>query len=399
MDQINNRISDFFAKQGISVKYNCLGDSYTLARSYIKESRTIFLDRKVKSSNHIKTDVYNKFYTLPHREKKTGFELLSDKEKKFRDKHTFSQLADQWDYPNERIELTKNDGESYIENLKNSIRKIENPLIFYSGGIDSELLLTTFLDCGIKHKVVIFEFYDNKDILVNDYDIQQAQKFCKKNGIIPIVKKLNIDSLWDKTEFIEIAKKIKIQSPQQLTHVYMIYIMAEEYPGFTYCFAGEVRYTNNIAAPESNTVMLQSSKQSFYIGYWFTDSYLGSIGYPGYLRLTFTTSGVWVIYDGFGERLVSGIWTDTPARTYYGYLSGAVLSTSPLNEAGGGQYSIPTQNVFLSTFYNVVQVRANFYPPSDNIYTASGTWAIYSANQVNNVSSSYYLSAKTYNFS
>lgn len=239
---MKNYIDEYFAKQGIKVIYNTLGHTDELIHTYIKESHSVFKNANTQWSNSIKNGIYNKFYSLKNREKKTGFEFLKDKDINFRQNVVPTNINDLWNYPQIRFDFAKNDNESYIDLLKLSLKRIENPLLFYSGGIDSELVLQSFLDIGIIPKVVFFKLVDTHNNIINNYDFNHAIEFCNKNSITVIIKTICPELLWDQEDFIKIGKELRIGSPQILTHIHFIKIISEEFKGHTYCFGGEVRY-------------------------------------------------------------------------------------------------------------------------------------------------------------
>lgn len=253
-------IDEYFEKQGIKVIYNTLGHTDELVNAYVKETYDMFANSKATYTNAIKGQIYNKFYSLQPREKKTGFEFLKTKDENFRRFVVPTSFSDNWNAPAHIFEIHKNDGESYHECLKRSLRKLDNPLVFYSGGIDSELVLQTFLDTGIKPAVAIFELFNEDGILINGYDLKYAYEFCKKNNLIPIVKKICPDTLWQQDDFIRLGRELRIGSPQILTHVWMAKIIADEFPNHTYCFGGEIRYKNSHKGTLGKTVLVNSAK-------------------------------------------------------------------------------------------------------------------------------------------
>jgi len=265
-------IDEYFEKQGIRVIYNTLGHTDELVNAYVKETYDMFANSRAKFTNAIKGAIYNKFYTLTPRIKKTGFEYLQAKDDNFRRIAVPPAYRDLWNTPSHAFEIHKNDGESYKELLKKQLTKIENPLLFYSGGIDSELVLQTFLDVGVKPALAIFEMYDTQGVLINGYDINYAYEFCKKHNLVPIVKKFCPESLWDQSDFIALGRELKIGSPQILTHVWMIKMISEEFPNHTYCFAGEIRYTNYDKYSIGKTVLVGSVKNDPGMGAVYTSA-------------------------------------------------------------------------------------------------------------------------------
>jgi hypothetical protein len=319
MKYISNPIDDYFLNKGIQVRYNCLGDQDLLIHTYIKESFPRFDRSKFKESHFIKHDHYKDWYNIQPRMKMTGFEEIKKIDLDFRANNKIGDICDQWDYPSRYYEIFDDDNEKYIENLKTSLSRIENPMLFYSGGVDSELIFSCFLDLGIKFNVVIFELTDSLGQLINKYDIDHATEFCKRNGIIPIVKAINPEEIWVKDEFVSIVQTLKNNSPHIATHAYMIHIMAEEFPGYTYCFAGEIRYmTDPFDVGSKKSVLVKSAKVTPSFGYADVTSYYGG-GYS-YAQIQldmYAGSGTYTIsWQGNFGTTINGTWTTTPSNPY-----------------------------------------------------------------------------------
>lgn len=374
-------IDDYFAKQGIRVIYNTLGHTDELVNAYVKETYDMFATSKARYTNAIKGSIYNKFYSLTPREKKTGFEYLKSKDEMFRQYVVPTTFADGWNSPSHDFEVFKTDNESYKVLLKHNLKKIENPLLFYSGGIDSELVLEAFLDIGIEPVVVIFEMFDSSGVLINDYDIKYAYEFCKKNNLVPIVKKMCPESLWDQKDFISLGKELRIGSPQILTHVWMAKIISEEYPNYTYCFGGEIRYKNHLNINGTQSVLVSSAKiltTSGLSGTTFTDFGDGSpAGWT--LLVNYNTSpspgSYWFVYNAPVTFQSSGQYSNntvppnnnyeflcnnvqvnqqTSLATYTNYFPTTYALATPTNSNGGSRIVFETYvDVELGGFIDV----------------------------------------------
>lgn len=85
----------------------------------------------------------------------------------------------------------------------------ENLHVLYSGGIDSEVCLLSFLEEEIPVQVAILELENG----LNAHDIEFAFRFCDKNGIAPTVYKLNIEEFWRSPEFYKLIDPIHCLSP------------------------------------------------------------------------------------------------------------------------------------------------------------------------------------------
>lgn len=311
-------IDEYFEKQGIKVIYNTLGHTDELVNAYVKETYDMFANSKAKFTNAIKGGIYNKFYNLTPRIKKTGFEYLQAKDDNFRRIAVPPAYRDLWNTPSHAFEVFKNDGQSYKDCLKQHLLKIENPLLFYSGGIDSELVLQTFLDVGVKPAIAIFEMYDLQGVLINEYDIKYAYDFCKKHNLVPIVKKICPESLWDQSDFISLGRELKIGSPQILTHVWMIKMISEEVPNHTYCFAGEIRYTDYDKFSIGKTVLVGSVKNDPGMAAVYTSN--SNTG-AGTTSITLITNSSTVLVGGAAYWEVLQLSTNDTGTPIFGYYS------------------------------------------------------------------------------
>ena len=332
-------IDEHFAKQGIKVIYNTLAHTDELIHAYIKESHDTFKSAEQIYSNSVKPSIYNKFYSLQPRMKKTGFENLKELDLNFRKNVVPINIGDLWKYPFQRFDFSKTDVDSYLNVLKSSLLKIENPLVFYSGGVDSELVLKTFLDIGFNPKVVLFKLVDKNNNLINDYDVNHAYEFCKLNSVDLIIKTICPEELWEQNDFINLGKELRIGSPQILTHIWMANIIEEEYPNYTYCFGGEVRYKRDTLKKDYNLSSVLVSSMKSFTGLFAPPStnlfYSSSSGGVGLYQMRLSTAyqsspsiaGTWTMGKflstagvGFTPSLpVSGTFTDTTQPPSWDY--------------------------------------------------------------------------------
>ena len=85
-----------------------------------------------------------------------------------------------------------------INSAVNIAQKATKPIgVFFSGGIDSEIICRSFLSEGIKPTCLIIVFNDN----LNDHDIVYARKFCKENKLEFIEIEINIFDYFKSLEF------------------------------------------------------------------------------------------------------------------------------------------------------------------------------------------------------
>lgn len=321
MQYIPNRFDDYFLSKGIMVRYNSLGFTKETCNSFIKETFNIFKESGQSVSNYCKKPLYENYYPITDRIKLTGFENIRKLDSSFRHQNYHNyQMADDWDYPLETYAVNQLDNERYLDNLKNDLRTLENPMVFFSGGNDSEFLLNAFIEAKIPFRLVIFELKDKLGNIINQSDLDYALEYCRKNCLDPIIKDICPETLWQTDFFLGLAKELKLNSPQLTTHAYMIYMMNDLYPGHTHCFAGEIRYQKNMADPENKSVLLGSAKTS--------NLGMSATNYAGIIWCS-----TWAIYNngaGVDNKLYFnniGQWSVSAGGNNYFYRDGSSMGT------------------------------------------------------------------------
>lgn len=91
----------------------------------------------------------------------------------------------------------------------------DNLVLLFSGGLDSEVMLHSFLANGIKPKVVLFRYERN----LNLHDLNYAFRICAARQISPIVIDINVENFY-KTKLIDFAKQSTCSSPQLNLYYY-----------------------------------------------------------------------------------------------------------------------------------------------------------------------------------
>lgn len=248
----NHDIDQYFAKKGVKVVYNTLMADEYLMRSFVKDYQHIVDRMPDKKSRTAKTDIYQTMYPIESRKKLTGFENMRKLDMKKR-----LQLNNIVPKPNRMLPLftlgkvqSKQDNHEvkslkYKEALKNKLRTYENPIIYLSGGADSELVAYALLDSGIKFKVVICQWMLEDGTCANHDDIKYALNFCGNQKIVPIIKKINIVDVWNSKLFDQIAINTYQRSPQMALHAYIIEMMDDELPNHTHLMGGEINFVSD----------------------------------------------------------------------------------------------------------------------------------------------------------
>lgn len=82
-------------------------------------------------------------------------------------------------------------------------------VVLLSGGLDSEVVLHSFIANKIVPKVAIFRYEQN----LNLHDINYALRICAARGISPQIIDIDVRSFFDK-QLLDFAQKTKCSSPQ-----------------------------------------------------------------------------------------------------------------------------------------------------------------------------------------
>lgn len=375
------QIDKYFEKLGISVIYNCLGYNEELIGSFVHENNSILKHYGIKSNNY-KHELYDKVYSLTKRHKKTGFELFENLDRKIRNNFSSKIKRPQFSptiiLEKEHIKYYGN----YKTKLKEFVSSIENPLLYYSGGMDSELVAKSFLELDKNFKMVIFEWLDNDKKIINSYDLKYAYSFCNANNIIPIIKQVNIEELWQSDYFKKLAVDLEIVSPQIVTHAYCILLMSKEFKNCTHVFGGEIRFQKYLMdnGDLANLVFLDKVTPAYNGQTYVADSY-GTCDYS-LLQLGYNTGdGTWAVYADYqsltGVVLASGVWTTTPGSLYQYRVTNVVTYPIIGSNAGvvGPEGPYPTDwfTIGIGFIHNLVglyQINAGFnqYFESDAIF-------------------------------
>lgn len=234
-------IENYWADRGVKVVTNTLGANRALRNTYINQFSVLLDHYNNKQSKDIKLSCYRKLFPIESRTKLTGFEEISKLDQRFRNNIVKVDIdwPDREEFTPFSISSYEND---YLSELVEFLRSVHNPLLYLSGGIDSELVALAMHNAGINFKVVIFSWTDKSGKILNGEDTKYAIKFCQQRGIDPIYKKLDIETLWTSDEFINLARELGLNSPQLTTHAYIVKLMKDELPDVTHLFGGEVRF-------------------------------------------------------------------------------------------------------------------------------------------------------------
>lgn len=399
---MRTKIDNFFAKKGIDVYYNSLGATELLIKSFVSNYKEDIDKTSFKISSNIKNVIYDKIFPITVRHKKTGFESVKNLDHTFRDNIKKFIKEPQFS-PLLLIENQQCDNKlNYKQELIKFVKTLKNPLIYFSGGIDSELLLKACISAEINFNVVIFEWLNNKGELLNTYELSYAYKICKQHSIFPIIKQINIEKLWEDKTFKEFSIDIQIQSPQLVTHAYMIDIMSKDYTNSTHMFGGEVRFKTNHLLDDgttANLVFLDKLNPGYNGQSYSAADDGGGFGTYCECTLSYGTTGIFLPIEGswiingtnnLQGSPVIGQWTTTPAVDYefritnvVGTISGATpngpTDWTPMNRPGftficGSSATSSGTTVYDSNQFSIqVRVSGEASPIQDSTITLAAT--------------------------
>lgn len=277
-------IDRYFESKGIHVIYNGLMANELLMRAYVNDFHHMVERADQYWSHFDKNTIYQTMYPVKNRKKLTGFEKVSklDAQKRVE----LRQIVKKSIFAPCKIQNHKENvwvkNCSYKDTLKNSVKSLDNPFLYLSGGADSELLAYAFLDAGVKFTPVIFKLiYDNE--CINHEEIKYAFDFCSQQKLIPITKILYINEFWNSHHFNQLAIGCNLLSPQILTHAHMVEVIDYEFPYRTHIFGGEVRYSTRHVYydDDENQNIIYLDKAGFLLTYYNFGLLWESRGGPG----------------------------------------------------------------------------------------------------------------------
>jgi hypothetical protein len=335
-------IDEYFSEKGICVRYNTLGNDETLVRSYLNQFHDIVEQSERKRSEYVKHSCYSKLYNIESRIKYTGFEEFKKIDNEFRKqigKYITKPQKNNHGFVMDKKE--NSDNLSYKEALLTRLKTVVDPVLYLSGGIDSELVALALLEANVKFTPVIFEFVDKFGKIRNSAELNYAYKFCKNNHLIPDIHQIDIETLWDSHYFKQLAIEVQISSPQIVTHVYMIEMLSIKYRNSTHLFGGEVRFRSNYVMDNgdlANIVFLNKVDPVGYNGNTYQDL---NAGPTAIIYLSYSSGGNWVI-TGSSGIVTSGAFTNTPASPYQVRVTSVTENQNIKNPPVADTFALPS---------------------------------------------------------
>lgn len=93
----------------------------------------------------------------------------------------------------------------------------KKPVIFLSGGLDSNVIGESFRLAKVPHEIFIMRYNDGW----NDYDIKYAIDWCDAYNIKYTLYDADVHNFWKGTEWLDIAHKSRAVSPQILYYMHV----------------------------------------------------------------------------------------------------------------------------------------------------------------------------------
>jgi len=212
---------------------NFLTYSAKSIRAFITEALPMLSPGEV--SNHIKTQVYTSNFDVEPRPKYTGFEKVVREDVKTRKRLRHHLKSNHLDDNTEVAEAKSQDIKKYIDDTSQGItfreslieiaKTYSDPdninLVYYSGGLDSEIVIQSFRLAGVDFCPIVFTLTWGSDV-INDHDLEWAHKFLSEHSIPYISRTLDISEFWESEVIEAYARDWGISSPQILTQYLMI---------------------------------------------------------------------------------------------------------------------------------------------------------------------------------
>lgn len=105
-----------------------------------------------------------------------------------------------------------------LETARQIFQDADNQIvILFSGGVDSEVVVQSFLMAGIPFKVAVLRFKNG----LNQHDISYAIKFCERNEVKFDIYELDILRFWE-NQLFEYADPTQCVSPLLLSTMWLV---------------------------------------------------------------------------------------------------------------------------------------------------------------------------------
>lgn len=365
------KIDQYFSNKNIKVYYNTLGHTEELVNSYIATFQDVVTESNCDRSQDVKHKLYGLMYDMEPRTKYTGFEKLSTQDKDFRQR-VVSQLSDIFYGPTKIVDKKYHTEKDYKKLLVESLKDIDNIILYFSGGLDSELLANALLDSKKDFRAITFAWKDNQGSTINCEEMSYAIDYSQKHNLPLEIIDLNVEELWQTEEFYNFAVDIQIQSTHQLTHAYAINIVESKYPNSTHLFGGEVRFhiTTNQNNEVVNLVFLDKVDPPTWDGLDIIGT--SSTAAAGARLIYRADTGAWSATGTPVGSNLSGTWTTTTGSSYeYSVISMSIIEDTGTTIFTPAPINVPTAYAPIGSPTTLCNVRAESTSIAAATYTIS----------------------------
>lgn len=215
---------------------NFLNYSAKSIASFIREATTRMTPGEI--SNHVKGYVYHDNFGITMRPKYTGFEKVISHDVVTRKRLKEHLLTRGIEDHTSKSETQTTNVQSYLDNTSSTENFRENlceiaelyadpdnvNLVYYSGGMDSEVVLMSFMEAKVDYCPVVFTLTWQGDV-INDHDLEWAHKFLTEHNISYIDRTIDIAEFWQSDLIEAYARDWGVHSPQILAQYRMIDII------------------------------------------------------------------------------------------------------------------------------------------------------------------------------
>ena len=234
IDRIKTKEDEYLLSKNIASLYAVLCSSPQLVSAFVRE--TSHITRQFNGISQLgKLQMYRQFFPdMEARPKFTGFENVKNADSAIR-----ARL--QGHGKDEPAHIPYIDApHAFSEYMRATLELLEHPLVYYSGGLDSEFLLNWFLAFNIPFEcIVITWMYGGTQ--VNSHDTEWAFKFLHGNNLKYKQIRIDLQNLWRHTE--DISNLICRSSPQHIAYVKAVELINMQFKFRTHVMAGEIRYS------------------------------------------------------------------------------------------------------------------------------------------------------------
>lgn len=116
--------------------------------------------------------------------------------------------------------FTKTDA-SLLDLWRDRLSNTDTYQLYLSGGIDSQFTAQVLKNLGLKFNCLIFDLQWDQ-VTINSHDLLVAKRFAELNDFAYRIVELDLRKFYDSEEYVDLALKYRIDSPQIAVHLKML---------------------------------------------------------------------------------------------------------------------------------------------------------------------------------